>query len=207
MPVNSESTWRLITLGAKRGDDYCDHLMRLDDEDRRFRFFGDMPEHMIALHAGAAVADGRFIVACEAEGKIRGVGQLLRDQDDPTVGELAFSVEREWRRRGIGAALMQATIEEGQRQGLKRLELEILPDNLSMQHLARRFTSDLRPAKGVVVATMTLTPKSRAPLRAGCFPYRFEQKPSATSWADAAALMFVRIAAFIFVRRRARRPH
>ena len=146
----------IVTLGAADCDRYCDHLMRLNDEDRRFRFFQNPPEFLIALHAGAAASDGRIIVACEYDGELRGAGELLADPEQPDVGELAFSVERDWRRRGIGRALMREMIAVGRARNFTRLELEILPDNEAMQALARRFTDDFQIRNGNVFATIDL---------------------------------------------------
>ncbi len=151
-------SWKAVRLGSADGDLYCDHLMRLDPEDRRFRFFGDPPDYLLALHAGAAVSDGRFVIACESQGEIRGAGELLPDADDPTRGELAFSVEREWRRRGLGGAIMGLMLDEAKRRGISHLDLEIMADNLAMQNLARRFTADLHCSEGNVVATIAVDP-------------------------------------------------
>jgi len=156
-PSESKSNgalWRLIRLGWRDGDRYCDHLLRLDAEDRRFRFFEQPEEFLIALHAGAAVADGRMVFGCESEGVIRGAGELMPDPRDPRRGELAFSVERAWRRRGLGAALMRAMIDAATDKDFACLELEMLPDNDAMQQLARRFSSDLRRRNDFVVATI-----------------------------------------------------
>ena len=153
-PQSVHASWRLIRLGQRDGDRYCEHLMRLDAEDRRFRFFEEPDEFLIALHAGAAVADGRIVFGCESEGEIRGAGELMPDPRDPTRGELAFSVERDWRRQGLGGALMRAMIDAAKKKGFICLELEILPDNIAMQHLAGRFSSDLLRRNGNVIATI-----------------------------------------------------
>lgn len=146
--------WRLVRLGPRDGDRYCDHLMRLDATDRRFRFFEEPPDHLIALHAGFAASDGRTLHACESEGEIRGVGELLADRERPGYGELAFSVERDWRRSGLGLALMQAMIDAAKAEGLAHLELEILPDNLAMQGLARRFATRTERRNGNIIAVI-----------------------------------------------------
>ena len=151
-----DTSWRLIRLGPRDGDRYCDHLMRLDAEDRRFRFFEEPEEFLIALHAGAAVADGRVVVGCESGGEIRGAGELMPDPKAPGRGELAFSVERAWRRRGLGRALMRAMIDAAKEKEFFCLELEILPDNLAMQHLTRRFSSDMHERNGNVIATISV---------------------------------------------------
>ncbi len=153
-PQSVSASWRLIPLGPRDVDRYCDHLMRLDAEDRRFRFFEEPEEFLMALHAGAAVADGRVVFGCESGGEIRGAGELMPDPGDPRHGELAFSVERDWRRRGLGGALMRAMIDAAREKGFICLELEILPDNIAMQHLAGRFSSHLQQRNGNVVATI-----------------------------------------------------
>ncbi|SNB60252.1 Acetyltransferase (GNAT) family protein [Rhodoblastus acidophilus] len=145
---------RLFRLGPQDADRYADHLLRLDDEDRRFRFFDDAPEFMIMLHAGAAASDGRIALGFEEGGEIRAVGELLADPARPEVGELAFSVEKGWRRHGLGAALMGGLIEAGARAGFSTLELEFLANNAAMQALARRFTPSIVRRDGRVVATI-----------------------------------------------------
>ncbi len=149
-------SWRPVCLGPADGDRYFDHFTRLDPEDRRFRFFGDAPDYLLAMHAGGAVSDGRFVIACESRGEIHGAGELLSDANEPTRGELAFSVEREWRRRGVGGALMRLMLDEARRRGMTHLDLEIMADNLAMQNLARRFTTDLHSREGDVVATIAV---------------------------------------------------
>ena len=144
----------MFRLGPRDADRYADHLLRLDDEDRRFRFFNTMPEFMIAMHAGAAASDGRIALGWEEDGEIRAVGELVADPLRPEVGELAFSVEKNWRRRGLGAALMRALIAEGTRAGFAALELEMLGDNAAMQALALRFATRVAPRDGRVVATI-----------------------------------------------------
>jgi GNAT superfamily N-acetyltransferase len=135
--------------------------MRLNAEDRRFRFFAEPPEFMIALHAGAAVSDGRAVLACESEGEIRGAGELLTDRAIPVLGELAFSIEHDWRRQGLGSALMGEMITLARNKRLSRLELEILPDNRAMQAMARRYASRLEERDGNVIATIDLSPRAR----------------------------------------------
>lgn len=139
-------------------DRYADHLLRLDEDDRRLRFFRDAPEFMIVMHAGAAACDGRIAFGWEEGGEIRAAGELVADSERAGVGELAFSVEKDWRRRGLGAALMQALIEAGARAGFARVELEFLPENHAMAALARRFSQGVVARDGRLAATVALKP-------------------------------------------------
>lgn len=148
--------WEARRLRPEDADLYCDHLLRLELEDRRFRFFGELPDFLVALHAGAAVADGQFVIACENGGEIRGAGELLPDVNEPKRGELAFSVESKWRRRGFGGALMRLMLDEARSRGMVELRLEIMADNVAMQKLARRFTANLHRVEGSIVATIAV---------------------------------------------------
>jgi len=148
---------RFARLGTDDADRYADHLLRLDAEDRRLRFFDDAPEFLIHLHAGAAASDGRIVAICEEDnGEIHAAGELLADPERPDVGELAFSVEKSARRQGIGSALMRELIAEGARAGFARLELELLPDNESMLALARRFAEKVERRGGHLFATIAV---------------------------------------------------
>jgi len=156
--IGQEDTRRipLFRLEPRDADRYADHLLRLDDEDRRLRFFKDPPEFMIVMHAGAAACDGRIAFGWEDDGEIRAAGELVADPDRPNVGELAFSVEKDWRRRGLGAALMDALINAGARAGFTTLELEFLPENRSMQALARGFSDCIVDRDGRLAATLAV---------------------------------------------------
>ena len=147
---------KLFRLTPGDADRYADHLLRLDEEDRRLRFFKDAPEFMIAMHAGAAACDGRIAFGWEEDGEIRAAGELVADPDRPNIGELAFSVEKGWRRRGLGGALMDALIDAGARAGFSRLELEFLPENSAMEALARGFSDCVIERDGRLAATVAI---------------------------------------------------
>ncbi len=134
---------RIVPLGPEKADLYFEHLMRLDDEARRLRFFVDAPDFHLALHAGAAASDGRVCLAYIEDGLVRGAAELL-EGDDETTAEAAFSLESDYRKRGIGSLLMAAIIEEARRRGVRRIKVACLPENIAMQRLAERFFADLR---------------------------------------------------------------
>ncbi|WP_184256611.1 GNAT family N-acetyltransferase [Rhodopseudomonas rhenobacensis] len=144
MTANVDPGGCVVRLGPADADRYSDHLMRLDQAARRMRFFDDVPDFQVLLHAGAALADGRVVIGYLADGEIRGGCELLLRDPQQHAAEAAFSVEAEFRRRGIGGRLMAAMIAEAHRLGLRRIEMSCLKSNLPMQALAARFTSDLR---------------------------------------------------------------
>ena len=54
------------------------------------------------------------------------------------VGELGMLVDREWRGRGVGSALIQAAIAWARDQGLHKLSLEVFAHNTSAIALYRK---------------------------------------------------------------------
>jgi RimJ/RimL family protein N-acetyltransferase len=57
--------------------------------------------------------------------------------------ELAFSVEKSWRARGIGTALMIRAIAGARELGIDRLFLSCHVFNRSMQRIAERFATKM----------------------------------------------------------------
>jgi GNAT superfamily N-acetyltransferase len=141
--LKNNSADRVVPLGPEKADLYFEHMLRLDDEARRLRFFVDAPDFHLAIRSGAAVSDGRACLAYVEGGLIRGAAELL-EGDEKAVAEAAFSVESGYRKNGIGSLLMAAIIEEARRRGVTRIEVACLPENIAMQRLATRFLADLR---------------------------------------------------------------
>ena len=54
------------------------------------------------------------------------------------VGEIAMLVDREWRSRGVGSALIQAAIGWARDQGLHKLSLEVFTQNTAAIALYRK---------------------------------------------------------------------
>jgi GNAT superfamily N-acetyltransferase len=135
-------------LRADEADLYFAHLLRLEPEAQRMRFFGDTPDFHLALHAGAAVSDGRFCVGYIDNDTIRGAAELLTSErqkpHQQALPEAAFSVEAPYRSQGVGSLLMGAILAEARRRGIRRIKVACLPENAAMQRLAARFRAGLR---------------------------------------------------------------
>ncbi len=58
------------------------------------------------------------VVACDVKGRAIGTARLL---PDGRIGRMA--VLREWRRRGVGAALMEALLQQAREQSMSRVAL------------------------------------------------------------------------------------
>jgi RimJ/RimL family protein N-acetyltransferase len=67
------------------------------------------------------------------------IGMVHIEQSRFGFGELGMMVAREWRGRGVGSALVAATIEWGRARGLHKLTLSVFPHNDAAIALYRKF--------------------------------------------------------------------
>jgi GNAT superfamily N-acetyltransferase len=140
--VTSAPQQNIVALAPHQGDLYFEHLLRLDPEARRRRFYEGVQDFHLALHSGAAVSDGRICLGYLEEGIIRGAAELLTSEGD-SLAEAAFSVEAGWRKKGVGGLLMAGIIESARAQGVARFTVACLPENTAMQRLAAQFDAEL----------------------------------------------------------------
>ena len=92
----------------------------VDVEERTARFAATSAETMVA------VADGQI------------VGLIHTTVSRHSFGELGMLVDREWRGRGVGSALIMATIDWARDQGLHKLCLEVFAHNTAAIALYRK---------------------------------------------------------------------
>ncbi|ALK09901.1 GNAT family N-acetyltransferase [Blastochloris viridis] len=154
MVSSADVSGSIVRLGASDADRYCEHLLRLDQAARELRFFAEVSDFHVALHAGAALADGRIVIGYVVDDEVRGACELMLSDEVTRSGEGAFSVEGCWRRHGIGSRLMVAMIDEARRSDIRRIELSCLKSNVPMQCLAAGFTDDLRIENDTVLAIL-----------------------------------------------------
>jgi len=82
----------------------------------------------------ARTADGSVVVV--ADGQI--VGMLHIEVSRHGFGEFGMLVDRDWRGRGVGSALVQAAISRARSQGLHKLCLEVFVHNTAAIALYRK---------------------------------------------------------------------
>jgi len=83
-----------------------------------------------------AVSSGRCLVAV-AGGAL--IGMIHVAESRFGVGDLAMLVERRWRGRGVGSALVAATIDRARNEGLHKLSLDVFPHNNAAIALYHKF--------------------------------------------------------------------
>lgn len=133
------------------------HLLALDPQSRRLRFGGSaVTDAFLRGYAARVPQAGTVIKGAFVDGLLRGVGEL-RPLGDRTEAEVAFSVEPEWRRRGVGQMLLRQLVLFAQNHGVATLRMVCLPENAAMQRLARRLGGRLVSAPGEVQALIVPT--------------------------------------------------
>lgn len=140
-----------------------DHLLRLDSESRHDRFNGFLDDSFIERYAARCADDGTVIVAYIVDGVVRGAAELHPPEGDG-LPEVAFSVERSARRRGIGSLLFRRLIAEARWKGYKRLRITTGAENHAMRALARNFGAHLAFRHGESTGTIDLAKTPEAEL-------------------------------------------
>jgi RimJ/RimL family protein N-acetyltransferase len=95
--------------------------------------------------AFALSTDGTIVAV--ADGRI--VGMIHIEASRHGFGEFGMLVDRGWRGRGVGSALVQAVVDRARGQGLHKLCLEVFPHNAAAVALYRKcgFTEEGRRVK------------------------------------------------------------
>jgi GNAT superfamily N-acetyltransferase len=142
-----------------------DHLLRLDSESRHDRFNGFLDDAFIEGYAARCADDGTVIIGYFEDGIIRGAAELHPPEQSPdSLPEIAFSVERDVRRRGVGTSLFRRVIEQARAKGYKSLRITTGADNHAMRALARKFGAHLSFRQGESTGTIDLTKQPQAEL-------------------------------------------
>ena len=95
--------------------------------------------------AFALSTDGTIVAV--ADGRI--VGMIHIEASRHGFGEFGMLVDRGWRGRGVGSALVQEVVDRARGQGLHKLCLEVFPHNAAAVALYRKcgFTEEGRRVK------------------------------------------------------------
>ncbi|WP_417693918.1 GNAT family N-acetyltransferase [Roseibium sp.] len=149
---------RIRRLTSADKSEFLGHLLRLDPEARRNRFAMIASDAFLQTYAETAFSLDSVIFAYEEEGAIRAAGELrgLLAQDNGLhQSEAAFSVEADWRRKGIGTRLMELTLLEAEALNVRLMYVNCLSTNRRMQALAKKFGANLSFERGDVIGLLS----------------------------------------------------
>lgn len=133
------------------------HLLRLDPEDRWFRFAGPASDARIEAYCDGLDDSITTMIGYFVDGRVRGLGELKPlDAAWPRAGEAAISVERAFQNRGIGTALLRRLIVIARNRSIRSLSMICLLENRRMLRIARKVGSSVEFDHGEVDASLTL---------------------------------------------------
>jgi len=127
---------------------FRDHMLRLDPQSRHQRFGGGMSDDFIVHYAENCFGHGDLVFGAFVDGRLHGAGELrskeaIWSEQAPFQrhihAEAAFSVENEFRRRGIGELLFGRIVRAASNHGVETIEIVCQPDNVGMMRLASKF--------------------------------------------------------------------
>lgn len=135
-----------------------DHLLRLDPESRRDRFNGYADEGFIDRYAKKCTSDGTIIIAYFGDdGAVHAAAELHQpDLSSGSLPEIAFSVESDLRRKGIGSILFKQLIAVARSLGYEELRITTSSENQAMRTLANKFGASLTFRHGESTGTIDL---------------------------------------------------
>lgn len=134
---------------------YAAHLCRLGRDERAMRFGRAVSDTFATAHALEA---GGVLFGAFVDGALRAVGELQTLAARKV--EAALSVEREFRRRGIGGELMRRMVLSARNRNSRVLLTLCRGDNRAMVRLAVRAGAKVTREGPEAFATLALDPPS-----------------------------------------------
>jgi protein lysine acetyltransferase len=107
-----------------------------------------------------------WVVTDGVDGPVIADARFVRDQDDPTLAEIAFTVADAYQGRGIGTVLFAALAVAARVDGVTKFQARVLSDNLPARALLDRLDAPwIREEPGVVSATIEVPEPSQLPVK------------------------------------------
>jgi len=153
-------------LHAGHRAEILNHLLQLNDEDRRLRFGTQTPDEVIAHYVERLDfnKDNVFGVF-DAELKLIGMAHLAylpETKGQARAAEFGVSVLPEGRSQGLGTALLQRSAVHSRNTRIETLYVHCLANNKAMMHLAQKAGMRVEYAYGDADAYLKLSPASPA---------------------------------------------
>ena len=107
-----------------------------------------------------------WVVTDGEDGPVVADARFVRDHDDPTMAEIAFTVADAYQGRGIGTVLFAALVVAARVDGVTKFHARVLSDNLPARALLNRLDAPwIRDEPGVVAATVEVPDPKKLPVK------------------------------------------
>jgi RimJ/RimL family protein N-acetyltransferase len=140
-----------------------DHLFRLDPDSRRNRFLGNISDTYLSTYPERCCEHGAEAIGYFEDGVMRGVAEMHLDEAQHSTAEVAFSVEPEFRRAGIGSELFRRLIGRARESHIDQLRMNCHPQNREMQALARKFHAEIAIDRAGNIGRIKTKPRKPVP--------------------------------------------
>ena len=150
-PCNQESPMLICPLLQSERDAFRAHMLRLDAETRRLRFFRPVNDLWIGAYLDTYAWKRSGISVAFCEGALCGSAEIIASDGQPSEAEFAIAVESTYRRRGIGKQLLAAALLRARNRGVRQLTITSLPETSRSgrcsRHIGRPAASSTASAK------------------------------------------------------------
>ncbi len=138
---------------------FRDHLLRLDTASRHDRFLSAVSDGFLIEYAQRCFDSHALVLGFLQGDAVRAAGELhVSETEMEKIGEVGFSVEQDFRGKGIGSAMLRRLIVSARNRGLRHLRMNCHAQNLAMQAIARKFKAELRIEHGATVGDLVPEP-------------------------------------------------
>ena len=153
-------------LHAGYKQEILNHLLQLNDEDRRLRFGTQTPDEVIrhyveGLDFNRDVIFGVFNLDLKLVGMAH-LAYLPEHKGEARAAEFGVSVLPEGRSQGLGTALLQRSAVHSRNTSIETLYVHCLANNKAMMHLAQKAGMTVEYAYGDADACLKLPPANTA---------------------------------------------
>ena len=166
-------------LHAGHLEEILQHLLQLNDEDRRLRFGSQTPDEVIERYVrGLDFNKDAVFGIFDLDLKLIGMAHLAYLPDikgHARAAEFGVSVLSEGRSQGLGTALLQRSAVHSRNTRVETLFVHCLSNNKAMMHLAKKTGMSVEYTYGDADAYLKLPPAS---------PATIVQEAANKQWAD-----------------------
>ena len=165
-PSSARQAVPVRELHAGYREEILNHLLQLNDEDRRLRFGTQTPDEVIrhyveSLDFNRDVIFGVFNLDLELVGMAH-LAYLPELKGEARAAEFGVSVLPEGRSQGLGTALLQRSAVHSRNTNIETLYVHCLANNKAMMHLAQKAGMTVEYAYGDADACLKLPPANPA---------------------------------------------
>ena len=140
------------TLGQADAGEIERHLLRLNAEDRYSRFHGRAGDEHVRRYVSNLPWATHSAIGAFEQGRLVGIGEIAYDKPFlPKVAEIAVSVDRSLRTRGVGRELIERAVRAAAWRGADQCTLHFLHTNPSIPRIVRRLGGSVDFAEGEAV--------------------------------------------------------